>query len=215
MSPIHTPAMQRMLPYWLRRLFTPGRPAPYGALNYETKLLAARTLSLAWGAKLPRFETSPTKLRQAALPVVSEHLRRTLGHLDRRTVADHRFGLTVLIRDLIVRELQIPALLTAGFVYQQGERLNYTPIEQVERLLRAGTVVHADFPLHVWITLPSHEIVDATFWALFPKLAVGDERSTYGILLDPAFGGTRSYHPQWLGEGVARSLGLLKEYEGW
>ncbi|UZW61880.1 hypothetical protein [Lysobacter enzymogenes] len=207
--------MQRMLPYWLRRLFTPGRLAPYSALNYETKLLAARALSLAWGAKLPRFETSPTKLQQAALPVVYKHLRRTLGHLDRRMVAAHRFGVTVLIRDLIVRELQVPALLTAGFVYQQGERLNYTPVEQVEKLLRAGAVVHADFPLHVWLTLPSHEIIDATFWAVFPTIAGNDERVMHGILLDPAVGGARTYHPQWLGEGVARNLGLLKEYEGW
>lgn len=209
------PAMQRMLPYWLRRFFTPGGPTPYNALNYESKLLAARSLSLAWGAKLPRFETSPAKLQQVVGPVVHKHLQRTLGHLNTRTVVAHRFGVTLLIRDLIVHELQLPALLTTGFVYQQGERLNYTPVEQVEKLLRAGIVVTTDFPLHVWLTLPSHEIIDATFWAAFPKLAGSDERIARGVLLDPAQSGVRSYHPQWLGEGIARDLGLLKEYEGW
>lgn len=215
MSPIHTPAMQRMLPYWLRRLFTPGRPAPYSALNYETKLLAARALSLAWGAKLPRFETSPAKLQHAAGPVVYKHLARALGHLNPTTVADHRFGLTVLIRDLIEHELQVPTLLTIGFVYQDDQRLSYTPVEQVERLLRFGSVVRADFPLHVWLTLPSHEIIDATFWAVHPALAGSNERAMRGALLDPAFGSTRSYHPQWLGEGIVRDLGLLKGYEEW
>lgn len=207
--------MQRKLPTWLSRFFKPGVRTPYGALNYESKLLAARALSLAWGLKPPSFEMAPAKLDQRARLIVCRHLARALGHLDPQTVAKHRFGLTVLIRDLLVRELRVPALLTVGFVYQEGERLNYTPIEHVEKLLRAGTVVAADFPLHNWLTLPSHEIIDATFWAAFPSLAQTDERATRGAVLDPAYSAVRSYHPQWVGEGIARSLGLLKEYEGW
>ncbi|MET4727960.1 hypothetical protein ABIE09_001767 [Lysobacter enzymogenes] len=214
-STIPTLAMQRMLPTWLCRFFIRGRRIPYGALNYETKLLAARALSLGWGTKLPRFDTSPVKLGQAARPVINKHLAGTLGHLDRKTVMTHRFGLTLLIHDLLTHELQIPLLLTAGFVYQQGERLNYTPVEQVEKLLHSRSVVGPDFPLHIWLTLPGHEIVDATFWAAFPALTGSEERARRGVMLDPADWAARSYHPQWVGEAIVRRLGLLKENEGW
>lgn len=215
MSPISRPAMHRMLPHWLRRLFPSGRPAPYGVLNYESKLLAARALSLAWGLSPPRFDFASLELAESARGVIYKHLGCALGHLDPITVAAQRFGLTLLIRDLLVRELRAPALLTAGFVYQQGERLNYTPVERVEKLLRSGTVVAADFPLHVWLTLPDHIVVDATFWAAFPTWVSSDERAKRGAIFDPALAAERSYHPQWVGEGVARSLGLLKEHEGW
>lgn len=215
MSPISRPAMQQMLPHWLRRLFTSGRPTPYGVLNYESKLLAAEALSSAWGLRPPRATYAPLEWPQTARSVIYKHLECALGHLDPNTVAAQRFELILLVRDLLVRELRVPALLTAGFVYRQGERLNYTPIELVEKLLRAGTVVTADFPLHVWLTLPTHVVVDATFWAEFPSRVSSKERARRGAIFNPAFAAERSYHPQWVGEGIARSLGLLKEREGW
>lgn len=215
MSKIPRPAMQRMLPNWLCRLFPSGRPTPYGVLNYESKLLAARALSLASGLNPPRFEFASLEFAESATGVIYKHLSFALGHLHPQTVAAQRFGLTLLIRELLVRELRVPALFTAGFVYQKGERLNYTPVERVEKLLRAHSVVTAEFPLHAWLTLPCHVIVDATFWATFPNLASKAERVRRGAIFNPAHAAERSYHPQWAGEGVARSLGLLKEHEGW
>lgn len=215
MSPLPTPAMHRKLPNWFHRLLMTGRHVSYGVLNYESKLLAARALSLAWGLSPPRVDLASLEFAEPAPGVVYKHLGRALGQLDPTTVAAQRFGLTLLIRDLLVRERRVPALLTSGFVYQQGERLNYTPVERVEKLLRAGSVVTADFPLHVWLTLPDHVIVDATFWATFPNWVSSEERTKRGAIFSPARPAERSYHPQWIGEGIARSLGLLKEHEGW
>lgn len=62
-----------------------------------------------------------------------------------------------------------------------------------------------------WLTLPSHEIVDPTFWAVLPAYACADERQNRGLFMHPDQMLGRSYHPQWTGEGFVRRVGLLKE----
>ncbi|WP_394538735.1 hypothetical protein PRJ39_24790 [Lysobacter enzymogenes] len=215
MSRISTPAMQRMLPPWLRRLFTPGVPDNHAALSYEAKLMAAYARSALWGLRPPLFQPAPVRFGQAAAPAVHRQLACALGHLNEDLVAGQRFGLTLLIRDLLVRELRAPLVYTLGYVYQNGQRLYHTPIEGLEQMLRTGIAPGARVSLHAWLTLPSHEIVDATFWAAFPALACPQERQQRGLFMHPDQMPGRSYHPQWTSEEFVKRIGVVKEYEGW
>ena len=215
MSRIQTPAMQRMLPTWLRRLFVPSTPDAHAALSYESKLMAAYARSALWGLHPPVFRPAPVRLGPAAAPAVHRQLATALGHLGEDLVARQRFGLTLLMRDLLERELRVQLVYTLGYVYQDGQRLCHTPIEGLEQMLRTGIAPGARISLHAWLTLPSHEIVDASFWAAFPALASTEERLHRGLLMHPDQMPGRSYHPQWVGEQFLRQIGVLKEYEGW
>ena len=142
-------------------------------------------------------------------------LSRALGHLSEDLVVRQRFGLVLLVRDLLETELRVPLTYTLGYVCQRGQRLYHTPIVGLEQMLLTGIAPGARISLHAWLTLPSHEIVDATFWATSPAFASEQERSQRGLFLHPDQMIDRSYHPQWVGDGFVRKIGIVKEYEGW
>ena len=95
--------------------------------------MAAYARSALWGLRPPLFQPAPVRLGQAA-PAVHRQLACALGHLNEDLVAGQRFGLTLLIRDLLVRELRAPLVYTLGYVYQDGQRLYHTPIEGLDQM---------------------------------------------------------------------------------
>ncbi|MBT2748317.1 MULTISPECIES: hypothetical protein [unclassified Lysobacter] len=206
-----------MLPPWLRRFF-PSRAAGLNRIAglYETKFAIARGRSYDWGLRPPRFDPQPVRYATAhTIDAVRRHLSRALGHLSEDVVRTQRFGLLSLVRDVLETEFRAPLAYTLGFVHQDGQRLCHTSIEGLEQMLRTGIAPGARLSLHAWLTLPSHEIIDATFWAVLPGFASIEERQARGLFLHPDQMLGRSYHPQWVGEGFARKVGILKEYEGW
>lgn len=215
MSRISIPAMDWKLPSWFSRFFTPGAPDAHAALSYETKLLAAHVRSLYWGLRPPVVEHTSVRYAPAAGSMVFSKIRQALGHLSEDLVTTQRFGLVLLIRDLLEREFRIRLIYTLGYVYQDGQRLYYTPIEGLEQMLKTGIKPGVRISLHAWLTLPSHEVIDATFWAAFPAYACAEERNQRGLFMHPDQMPGRSYHPQWVGEGFLRKIEVLKEYEGW
>ncbi|WP_031372212.1 hypothetical protein [Lysobacter antibioticus] len=138
-----------------------------------------------------------------------------LGRLREDVVAAQRFGLTAMVRGILEAQLRVRVAYTLGYVYQNGQRLCHTPIEGLEQMLRTGIAPGARISLHSWLTLPSHEIVDPTFWAVFPALSSPGEREARSLFMHPDQMSDRTYHPQWVGDGFVRRIGTLKEYEGW
>lgn len=215
MSPVFAPAcMDWNLPTWLRRFFAPRASAPSVTISYETKLMAARARSILWGLRPPAFDPVPVRyLSPGSALLVRQQVSMVLGRLPDEQIAAQRFSLTALLRDQLERELRLPLTYTLGYLCQDGQWLFCTPIARLEGMLRAGTAPGARFQLHAWLTLPSHEIVDPTFWAVSPGHARADERQNRGLFMHPDQMPGRSYHPQWAGEGFLRKIGALREYE--
>ncbi|MGO1069556.1 hypothetical protein [Lysobacter sp. CA199] len=217
MSQLPYPAhMHWKLPNWLRRFFTSGAPAGCAATNYEYKLMAAQARSILWGLQPPPFE--PLSFRYASGEAIASTQRLLdygLGRLREDVIAAQRFGLTAMVRGLLEAQLRVRVAYTLGYVCQDEHRLSYTPIEGLEQMLRTGIAPGSRVSLHAWLTLPSHEIMDPTFWAVFPAHSHSDERQARGLFLHPDQMQGRSYHPQWVGEGFVRKIGVLKEREGW
>ncbi|UNP29226.1 hypothetical protein [Lysobacter gummosus] len=219
MSRLESPAYMRpLLPNWLRRLFIPepNRTAQYAAGRYEAAFVAAQARSILWGLRPPAMEPLPVRYASpSAIAAVRWQLHRSIGHLSEDVVATQRFGITAAVRTMLEAELKVPLAFTLGYVRQNGQRLCYTPIEGLEQMLRTGIAQGARVSLHAWLTLPSHEVIDLSFWALFPDSSCAEEREMRSLFTHPDQMLGRSYCPQWIGDGFVRGIGVLKEYEGW
>lgn len=218
MSRFWSPAyMNPLLPNWLRRLFSSRRKVmPRAAGNYELAFMAARARTILWGLRPPSIDVTPVRCASTAtVAAVRWQLVRSIGHLNEDLVATQRFGLTAALRVLLEAELKVPLAYTLGYVQQDGQRLCHTPVEGLEQMLRTGIAPGARVSLHAWLTLPSQEVIDVTFWALFPLMCCADERETRALFMHPDQMPGRTYHPQWVGEEFVRRIGVLKEYEGW
>lgn len=218
MSQFQSPTyMPPNLPNWLGRLFKKAKRSPESATGvYEAKFEAARARAVLWGLNPPRFEPLPMRFASVEAIESTRRLRDYgLGRLREDVIAAERYGVTAMVRGMLEAQLRVRIAFTLGYVYQDGRRLCHTPIEGLEQMLRTGIAPGARVSLHAWLTLPSHEIVDPTFWAVFPALCNTAEREARGLFMHPDQMLERTYHPQWVGEGFARRIGVLKEYEGW
>lgn len=218
MSQIHPPTMHWKLHTWLRRLFPSNRSrsSQHAAGHYQTVFLAAQARSILWGLHPPLMDPLPVRYAStSAIAAIRWQLHRAVGHLSEDVVATQRFGITATVRTLLEAELKVPLAYTLGYIRQNGQRLCCTPIAGLEQMLRTGIAPGARVSLHAWLTLPSHEIIDVSFWALFPDLGCADEREMRSLFMHPDQMLGRSYHPQWVGDGFVRRIGVLKEYEGW
>jgi len=204
--------MHRMLPTWLRRFFIPGAPGAAAKISYETKLMAARARSILWGLRPPAFDPVPARyVSPGSTLLVRQHASAVLRRLPEDQVAARRFELTAQLGERLERELRVPLTYTLGYLCQDGQWLFCTPIAGLEQMLRTGAVPSAGIKLHAWLTLPSHEIIDPTFWATLPAYASTEERQNLSLFLHPDQMLGRSYHPQWTGAGFVRRVGLLEE----
>ncbi|WP_148649865.1 hypothetical protein [Lysobacter antibioticus] len=218
MSQFHPPAMHWKLPTWLRRLFFAHRngSSQHGAGHYEAVFLAAQARSILWGLRPSSLSLLPVRYASpSTIAAIRWQLHRAVGHLSEDVVASHRFGITAAVRTMLEAELKVPLAYTLGYIRQNGRRLCCTPIAGLEQMLRTGIAPGARISLHAWLTLPSLEVIDVSFWALFPDLGCADEREMRSLFMHPDQMQGRSYHPQWVGDGFVRRIGVLKEYEGW
>lgn len=218
MSQIRTPAMHRMLPTWLRRFFIPSsdEASLHAAGRYEAAFVAAQARSILWGLRPPSMEVLPVKYASpSAISAVLWELHRSVGHLSEEVVAAQRFGVTAAVRMALEGALRVPLTYTLGYVCQNGQRLCHTPIQQLEQMLRLSEEPRAHVRLHAWLTLPSHEVIDVSFWALYPELSCAEEREMRSLFMHPDQMPGRAYCPQWAGDQFVRQIGILKEYEGW
>lgn len=219
MSRIYHPAYMRPLTLsWLRRLFSPAQSdaSQHAARRYEVAFEAAQARSLLWGLHRPRFDPTSTLIGlPATVAKVEEELRLDIGSISVDMISSERFGITAAIRGPLERTLRIPLTYTLGYVQQGALRLRHTPLDELERMLLAGYVDDPKINLHVWLTLPSHEIIDVSYWAAFPHMCSRNERESRVLFMRSDQMEGRSYHPQLIGDEFVRKIGALKEYEGW
>lgn len=206
--------MQWKLPFWLSRVFSSGRSNTNTAHRYESELLAAHARSLFWGLRPPALAPLQTRAEAATSERAQQQLNQLFEQIGTDVVAAERFGLVLLTRDLLERELRMPLIYTLGYVREDGQRLHHTAIEGLEQMLKTGIAPGARISLHAWLTLPSLEIFDPTLWAFTQAPWSPGEDSQHLLFMRPDQS-PRSYHPQWVGEGFVRKIGVLKEYEGW
>lgn len=219
MSRIDYPAYMRPLTLpWIRRLFSSQRSdtSQHAARRYEVAFEAAQARSLVWGLHRSRFDSTPARFAsQDVIAMVRHELAHAIGDIRADMFVWQRFGITTAVRSLLESILRVPLVYTLGYVQHGNQKLFYTSSEELERMLLPGHAANTQIDLHAWLTLPSHEVIDITYWAAFPDLCSRSERESRVLFVHPGQLKGRSYHPQLIGEEFVRKVGALKEYEGW
>lgn len=219
MSRIDYPAYMRPLTLpWIRRLFSPQRSdaSQHAGRRYEVAFEAAQARSLVWGLHRSRFDSTSARFAsQDVIALVRHELAHAIGDIRADMLVWQRFGITTAVRGLLESILRVPLVYTLGYIQHGNQRFFYTSSEQLERMLFPGHAANTQIGLHAWLTLPSHEVIDVTYWAAFPDLCSRNERESRVLFAHPGQLKGRSYHPQLIGEEFVRKVGVLKEYEGW
>jgi len=103
--------------------------------------------------------------------------------------------------------------LTIGYI-SNGES-TYFPISESQitnLLIEKPKEVQETIPFHVWLTLPSLEIIDLTFGQSFAEKSTEDIPMNQFLLRHPdQIYGSMKYHPMIIGEGFLKSIGVLKD----
>lgn len=102
--------------------------------------------------------------------------------------------------------------LTIGYISFSESTFFEINDNQITNLLtHKPKEVQYKIPFHVWLTLPSMEIIDLTFGQSFAKKSSEDIRMNQFILKHPdKLSGSMQYHPMIVGKDFLKSIGVLK-----
>ena len=104
----------------------------------------------------------------------------------------------------------IPIYYTIGYVQIDDNKMFYNSEESLKELLVQGMLKNT-VNIHVWLTLPSMEILDFSFPTTYGK--VTGNKNMYGrtIILHPDnLTGGMSYHPMLIGDDFLFKIGAIK-----
>lgn len=117
------------------------------------------------------------------------------------------------MKPILEKYFETELYLTIGYV-SAGETTFFEVNEsQITNLLiQKPKEVQETIPFHVWLTLPSMEIIDLTFGQSFAKKSTEDIPMNQFLLRHPdQLSGSMQYHPMIIGEDFLKSVGVLKE----
>ncbi|SEJ77353.1 pentapeptide repeat-containing protein [Pseudomonas sp. NFR16] len=113
------------------------------------------------------------------------------------------------LREPLETIFDVPLTLTLGYVRFENQAVFHTPEGKLKQMLKQNLTLQA-VNIHAWLTLPSHEIIDLTF---FTSVGVRYQQPNYiGLAClghSDDMGEDLSYHPQLVGDGFLWQTGLL------
>jgi hypothetical protein len=183
------------------------------AETYHDELLIARDRTIRMGLTCP---TIPSVQKELILPGAAAGLPKAMfdavGTLTNADLVAQCFSIHDRLRLPLERFLKVPILYTLGYVHTPPvDRFRQTE-EQLVALLKTGLDSRA-VNLHVWLTLPTMEILDislATSMAVANNWTSGHGSAISGHA-DRLNSGMR-YHPMLIGEDFLRKIGGLLEF---
>jgi hypothetical protein len=129
---------------------------------------------------------------------ISEAIYASAGALTKTQIIAQCIAINLQLAPAIEKALGCPAFLTIGHVNISGdsyfERTESDLLEMIENAAPKKSV-----PLHCWLTLPSHEVIDLTFRFSMKHINGWKECSTDPIAGDPDHLGDVRYHPMLVG----------------
>jgi hypothetical protein len=153
--------------------------------RYAQEFVAASRWSEEHG-----IERSPARLtprpdlvdKNKADPV----LRRPLGHYEDREIVNQALAVQMLLLRELSLGIEVPLMLTRGWFEIEG-RASYQHGDQLRRKLReegAAPFMVDGLPLHVWLTSPAFEVIDATLPTILAQVA-GKKDQTGVLFFEP------------------------------
>ncbi|WP_339492857.1 hypothetical protein [Pseudomonas sp. EA_15y_Pfl2_R67] len=188
-------------------LFT-RNPAP----NYVKEFADALKRTRSWHLSPPEFGSSSNRyLSEDATVEIGRRWQDIYrGHAP-EVFAGKCFEVAGTMQKPLEDILGVPLAFTLGYVKFHGRPVFHTPTKKLKPMLKQNLALQA-VNLHAWLTLPSHEIIDLTFFT-----TVGVHQQTPDYIGMACIGHSNeiqdflSYHPQLVGDGFLKKTGVLLE----
>ncbi|MBF7143277.1 MULTISPECIES: hypothetical protein [Pseudomonas] len=186
-------------------LFNRVRPT-----SYEKEFDDALKRTRKWQLNPPEFTSTP---RRFVNDDTTRDIRRCMkglygGHLP-EVLAGKCLDVALALREPLEGIFDVPVAITLGYVRFGNEAVFHTPEGKLKQMLKQNLALQA-VNIHAWLKLPSHEIIDLTF---FISVGVRHQRPDYmGMAClghSDSMGEDVSYHPQLVGDGFLWQTGLL------
>jgi hypothetical protein len=134
-------------------------------------------------------------------------LQHLLGRLGPQALAYQCIPITYTIRDLAETIFNCPCLITVGSVTVDGRKAYQFSTADIRTWTSSAGTGSRTFTLHVWLTLPTDEIIDATLSATYAA-ETGISSSEGGLILDfpESFNKDLVFHPCVVGDDIVNAI---------
>lgn len=193
-------------------------------ITYRKELIQAIERSKSSGLEIPDFfieSNNVSFLNPEIRTHLFEFLYKRVYKNDIDAVAFHCFDWSFYLKNEIDNILCCESILTIGYVDFLGKSAFKSEIEEiVSWISQPSSDIRFGANLHIWLTLPSLEIIDITIAASFLKInsdILGNIKDYRNCVMDlPKENAGIEYfvyRPQFVGEDFLYKTSIAKNYE--
>jgi len=181
--------------------------------DYEAEFTHAIERTDTWGMCAPYFRSNPRRVTVEKGHEISQYVQAALGSFTAEQISRQCIAVAFFMRKELEDLLNTSLVYTLGYVEFNQRNVFYTPESELKALL-SSPPRPAGINLHAWLTTPSYEIIDPTFWTTY-GVVNNDPDSIGRIMMQhyTLFNKHLIHHPQIVGEEYLYSIGGIIELD--
>ncbi len=162
-----------------------------------------------------------TSLQENVLSLFAREFSKPNGNFNLKEIKGQCLMVHCEMQKIILNNLKLPTIITIGYLNFNGKDMFKFESLGKHNITRVNEQGKTELGIHVWLTLPTYEILDLTFMAQLAYVNYPQERK---ILLEDAptfifnFGSARQvsesedciYHPMYVGTDILAQNEFLK-----
>lgn len=178
--------------------------------NYKSIFNEAYERSLKFKLNPPKIRYSnDTFLGDFFINEIDNLLERWIGNVDFDKQRDNCMGFHLGVKPFLEGYLSSDVYYTIGYLVKDKGRLYYLTDDMIESMLEKGFNNDRIY-IHVWLTLPTMEILDFTFLTVYAELAnKPDRKGEFYMGKAEELNDDIFYYPVLIGDGFLRKYGVL------
>ncbi len=180
-------------------------------MEYEKEFRDAIKRTVEWGIGNPKFnQTKKGYINNKFLSSFQENVKDSFGVLGSKDLALRCFEFNLQIKPLVEDMLGTEVFYTLGFIDTPKISFFKSDLKRLKSHLSIGNHVSQPVHLHSWLTLPSHEIIDSTFFTSY-AIKYDTPETKYSVVANhpSQLQGGMVYRPQLVGEAYLLKSGIL------
>lgn len=161
----------------------------------------------------PYFKENPQRLAAEKSLEISKYVQSVLGRRSASQISQQCIAVAFFMKEELESILNAPITFTLGYVELNHRNVFYTPEAELKALLNKP-LTHGTLNLHAWLTTPSYEIIDPTFWTTYG--VVNSDPDCIGLVMMQHYSLFNEYvihHPQLVGEEYLYNIGGIVELD--
>jgi hypothetical protein len=181
--------------------------------DYEREFNNAIERTDSWGMCAPYFRTHPRRVTEENGNEISQYIQSALGRFSAEQISRQCIAVAFFMKEELESLLNTSLMYTLGYVEFNKRNVFYTPEAELKAML-SNTLTQGAVNLHAWLTTPSYEIIDPTFWTTY-GVVNNDPECIGSVMMQhySLFNQHLIHHPQIVGEEYLYDIGGIIELD--